>query len=606
MYLCDMYREVIEFPSAIPEDILKIIDVTNGRDKGRIWRIMPDHFKRPPSPKLGKATAGELVELFEHPNSWQRETAQRLLFERQDKSVVPALKKLMAESKSPQGRLHALCTLDGLASLDHQALMVGMNDAHPAVRIHALRLAEAMLSTSPPLRERAITLAGDVDVKVRMQAAFSLGAIAGDPKVHQALAEVLAKDGHDRWLTTAVLSSIGDIPADFFVYLLKHERFLKTPKSTDVLSQLLGMIGARQKPAEATTILRTLVQPPLSDRPELQQSAMLGLADALNRSGQPLAAYLQGDSADVKAARALHDRLIENSHRSASDAKAKREDRLLGIRYLRHGEWHATVKVLMPLFNINESLDVQLAALQSLSGFSHDDVGKLIVQSWPALSPRVRGEAIEALFRDDRRVDALLTGLEKNIIRHVEIPPVWQQALRKHKNATLRKRAEALLAKFTPANRREVLEKYQAALKRDADAGRGEKMFAKHCATCHRFGQEGKSVGPDLAQAQKQSPEQLLIAILDPNREVDRQFLNYVVVTKSGRTLSGIIAAEGASSITLRRAEGAEDLLLRSEIEELSSTGQSLMPEGIEQQIDVQQMADLLRFLKAPPGGTPK
>jgi putative heme-binding domain-containing protein len=89
------------------------------------------------------------------------------------------------------------------------------------------------------------------------------------------------------------------------------------------------------------------------------------------------------------------------------------------------------------------------------------------------------------------------------------------------------------------------------------------------------------------------------VDILDPSREVDPRYITYVVSTRSGRILSGIIAAETASSITLRRAEKAEDTLLRSQIEEIQATAKSLMPENLEMQLSKQDMADLIAYLQA-------
>jgi putative heme-binding domain-containing protein len=94
-------------------------------------------------------------------------------------------------------------------------------------------------------------------------------------------------------------------------------------------------------------------------------------------------------------------------------------------------------------------------------------------------------------------------------------------------------------------------------------------------------------------------PEAILLNVLDPNREVNPQFLNYAVLTADGRQLTGIIAAETATSITLKRADNATDTILRIDIDQLKSTGMSLMPEGMEKQVDPQGMADLLEYLRA-------
>jgi putative heme-binding domain-containing protein len=107
----------------------------------------------------------------------------------------------------------------------------------------------------------------------------------------------------------------------------------------------------------------------------------------------------------------------------------------------------------------------------------------------------------------------------------------------------------------------------------------------------------GHELGPNLAAMKNRGPETILLNVLDPNREVNPQFLSYVLVTSEGKTLSGIIAAESATSVTLRRADGQGDEVLRSEIEELRSTGMSLMPEGLEKQIDQGAMADVIAYL---------
>jgi putative heme-binding domain-containing protein len=101
-----------------------------------------------------------------------------------------------------------------------------------------------------------------------------------------------------------------------------------------------------------------------------------------------------------------------------------------------------------------------------------------------------------------------------------------------------------------------------------------------------------------LSALRNKSREQLLTDLLDPSREVDPRYLNYVITTKKGQTLTGLIAAETASSVTLRRGEKAEDTVLRSQIEEIQATAKSLMPEGLEMQLNKQDVADLIAYLR--------
>ena len=595
LYICDMYREVIEDPSAIPDDILKIVDVTNGRDRGRIYRIVPEGFHRPPAPALGKAGTAELVARLEHRDAWQRETAQRLLFERQDTSAAEPLRKLLAMTKLPQARLHALWALHGLKHLDAPTLRQALHDSHPAVREHAVRLSEGRL-VSKELRERVIALAGDGEPRVRFQTAFTLGEAADDDRALAALAGILSRDAADRWVPLAVLSSVREREAALFTALLKDQAFVATPAAAGWLNQLAALAGAQKQAADAAVILRSVTQPPLAERPELQRGILLGLADAVARSGGSLDETLHGNG-DLRDAAKLFAHLLTDASKLAADSARPVPDRVNAVRLLRHGRSEMVRQPLAGLLTASQPPEVQLASIQALGAQQGADVARLLLDRWSGVSPRCHNELLEVVFREEARLPALLDAVEKKVVPVAELAPERRQRLLKHPTAAIRERAEKLLGGQATPSRKAVLERYQQVLKLPGDSVRGEQVFAKTCAACHRFGKNGRSVGPDLNSIQNRSPDALLVAILDPNREVPSNYINYTLATQDGRVLTGILAAETASSVTLRRAEGAEDTVLRSLIEELTPSGQSLMPEGVEQQIDLQQMADLLRYL---------
>ena len=105
-------------------------------------------------------------------------------------------------------------------------------------------------------------------------------------------------------------------------------------------------------------------------------------------------------------------------------------------------------------------------------------------------------------------------------------------------------------------------------------------------------------MGPDIADSRTREPAALLTDILNPNRAIDANYVSYSLITTQGKTITGIIAAETASSITLKQAENKRVSVLRQDIEEVISNGISLMPEGLEKDITLQQMADLISFIK--------
>jgi putative heme-binding domain-containing protein len=183
------------------------------------------------------------------------------------------------------------------------------------------------------------------------------------------------------------------------------------------------------------------------------------------------------------------------------------------------------------------------------------------------------------------------------VVQPAEIDPQRTNRLLNHRDAALRERAKKLLAAGA-ADRAAVLAQYEPAIQKLGDAIRGKAVFAKHCVTCHRIAGVGVNVGADIGDTRDKTPSYLLTAILDPNRAVDNNYFGYAVATTDGKVLTGVIAAETSTSITLKQAEGKTETILRTDIEELRATGQSFMPVGFEKNISVDEMSDLVSFLK--------
>ena len=143
------------------------------------------------------------------------------------------------------------------------------------------------------------------------------------------------------------------------------------------------------------------------------------------------------------------------------------------------------------------------------------------------------------------------------------------------------------------------MNQYQPALK-DGVAERGRAVFQKNCTPCHKFKEIGTEVGPSIAARQDKSNDGLLREILDPNRAIDQRYISYVAVTSDGVVKTGILAEETGNAITLVGQNGEKTVLLRSQIDSLTSSGKSLMPEGLEKQMTPAEVADLIKFLATP------
>ncbi|MBW8885563.1 MAG: hypothetical protein JF612_12500 [Planctomycetia bacterium] len=158
LYILDMYREVIEHPASLPPIIKKHLDLTSGRDRGRIYRVVSNEFKQPQLPKLASAAIEVLVALLQHPNGWHRDTAARLIDERQDKAAIAPLAKMAIESQLPLARMHAMHCLAGLDAISEEVLLPRLSDEHPGVREHAIRLGEKLASSSPVIQRRLLKM----------------------------------------------------------------------------------------------------------------------------------------------------------------------------------------------------------------------------------------------------------------------------------------------------------------------------------------------------------------------------------------------------------------------------------------------------------------
>jgi len=277
------------------------------------------------------------------------------------------------------------------------------------------------------------------------------------------------------------------------------------------------------------------------------------------------------------------------------------ETRLKAIRLIAYDDFEQAKEALIVLLAPKQPQEVQRAAVMALGSFSQPEVAKLLLPGWRTYTPAIRGEVINALLDARSRVPALLNAIEGGLIPANQVPFAKRAALLRSTDAQVKDLATKLFSDVAPGPRKEVIAKYQAALSMKGDASRGQKVFETACSTCHRAGDLGKDVGPNLATIRQWNADQVLSNILDPNREVAPNFVGYTVETRAGRTLDGIIADESASSLTLKRAEGVTETVLRRDIASISGSGLSLMPEGMEAAITVEQMADLIAFLLPPP-----
>src|SRR5262249_52555138 len=162
-----------------------------------------------------------------------------------------------------------------------------------------------------------------------------------------------------------------------------------------------------------------------------------------------------------------------------------------------------------------------------------------------------------------------------------DIDAPHRQRLLQSRNKALRARADSLFAAVLNPDRQKVIDNYKATMTLTGVPSHGGEIFAKTCSVCHLLNGQGHAVGPDLASVGDKSTEGLMIAILDPNRAVEPQYVSYLAETTQGDTVVGVLSGETGNSVTLRLPQGIEQTILRTNLKLLRSTGLSLMPEGL-------------------------
>jgi putative membrane-bound dehydrogenase-like protein len=612
LWVADMYRHVIEHPQWIPIEWQKKLDLRAGADKGRIYRIYPEGKKPRAIPRLDKLDTKELVFTgLQSPNGWQRDLAHMMLVWKADPAAIPWLDTLAGTAAArPEARLHALCALSQLWPRDRDRRQYdwllggwgghkcGLADAHPGVRKQAVRLCEERLPHSPGLGEGLVKLVADPDPQVRMQLAYTLGAW-DNPAAGKALGQLAVKDAGDPYITAAVMSSVSAGNLDH-VLLGALETAAPPPA---VIENLLRLANAFGKSRAMVTLLGRVTTPEKGGFAPWQYSALAGLLDTLDQRGSSLTKLAQEGDKETREVLKKVDKLIAAARLQAADVKTAPAQRALAVRLLGRNPAlrDDDLKLLGGLLVPQTAAEVQTAAVVTIGRLRPAETPRLLTQRWDRLGPAVRSHVLDVLLSREEWARTVLDLIEKKNIRPFEVDAARRQRLLDHKNAELRSRAAKVFVGGVPSpDRQKVIDAYRDVLTLKGDPARGGALFAKHCAICHRLVGEGNDVGPDLSGLTDKSSQALLIAVLDPNRAVEARYVNYLAVTKNGLSLNGVLASETGTSITLVGPDGKAQVVLRTDLEELVSTGKSAMPEGLEKDLRPQDLADLFAYLRAP------
>jgi putative heme-binding domain-containing protein len=622
LWIVDMYRFVVEHPRWIPPERLKELNPRAGANMGRIYRIRPVDSKPGAPVRLDQLTELQLATAMGSTNGVIRDLAHRELLPdrdgtrskrgRFDPGAAEVLQRMVTDARSPAVRVQALAALGALRQMPAALVEKLLADPDPDVRCEALRAGESILAAgpvTPDFQEALGRLTEDATPPVRLQLALSLGAW-NDAKAAEWLAKLAATD--NQWVRAAALSSAGRFPGVMLTSMMR------TPGAESICESLVSGAVSSGKLNQIVKPMLDLTDP-VARRVQRPEPGPIGivasLLDALEQSGMAWRARLRsGDANRSATARADLAGLTRRLEEFIAAARIEAEPGDITSLAGNHTELKRKVACVRLLGRTpdDQARDVESLASWLANGLPEelsdgvlDRLARLrtplvateVLKRWNGYLPAVRTALLTRLLGREEWTVAVLTAIDGGTVRASEIPVAVRPQLLKHENQAIRSRAAGV---FEPAGtRRGVVSNYLAGASLTGMASRGGAIFEKTCAQCHAFRGRGHAVGPNLGEFAGKSVADFVAAIFDPNAAINPNFTAYNIETRDGRSLTGIVRGETAGSLTLVQGGGTEEKLLRGDLQEIRASQLSLMPEGLEQALSPQDVADLIAWIKS-------
>jgi putative heme-binding domain-containing protein len=435
-----------------------------------------------------------------------------------------------------------------------------------------------------------------------MQVAYSLGE-ADDPRVANAIADIVCKHASNEYIVSAAWSSVdranlGQVTEGVL------SRMSESAPSEPLLRSLSALAAALGDDECVRHLLEILAG---------SRNQIAVLASCLDQLRQHKRLSF-GDAAVVDSR--LRESITSTARQVAQSRDAGERDTLAAVRILSMmtSDANGLLDLLGKLIGPQSPPAVQQEAARILATSRSTAALDLLFAKWRAYTPAIRSQLVDTLLQQEATCLALLQTIKARTAKSSDLDALQRQRLLIHGSTPVKQLAQECLAGSIESNRQEVVRKFAAEIDPlHGDIAKGRELYRKQCSSCHQLERHGYSVGPDLSALTSQSTQTLLSAILDPNQTTDERYQAYVASTADGLTLTGILTAENSNSITLAEQNGKQHVILRNALDELTNTGRSLMPDGLERDISPAGMADLLAYLasqatppKSVPGNRPE
>jgi putative membrane-bound dehydrogenase-like protein len=619
---------------------------TDLRDKthGRIFRLVYRGDKKAAEvayhpPKIAKASVAQLITDLKSPTMLVRKLAQQALIEGKHVEAKNELFALLADKSVDEiglntAAIHAIWTLDGLGliSPDNSDVSSALVSAtqHPSAGVR--RNAYLALVKSPEALTDAITgfdWSKESNGQVKLAVLQGAADVPANKAVGDKLAAWTTTKGlvMDRWQRDAATSACANNALYFLQALLKDTQS-SDEKAAIALGQYRDLIqlvsrNLVRNPQQAQAMDSVLVELTKANG-DLKGLVLSGFVEGWPRnqtaSLQPAtvtelkALFKESDaptrSALVRLAGAMGSSMfddylgdmIASYMEILTNDSGSVEQRLSAARDMIQLQPLSDKVVADVVGQINPRMNPDLARglIEALDKSRADSVPSILIERQTSFSPALRARAIDVLLKRSEAIAGLLDAFEKRQLSPSDLSIEQKQVLSNIPDRQLRQRAVTMLKAgggLPNPDRAKVIEEFHSITETKGDAKAGLVLFNTHCAKCHQHGDLGVAIGPNLTGMAVHPKEELLIHILDPNRDVEGNFRTYTILDQDGRVFTGMLASESRTTLEVIDNAGKTQVIQRDQIEELVQSRQSLMPEGFEKSMNKQELTDLLEFL---------
>ncbi|HYG73935.1 MAG TPA: PVC-type heme-binding CxxCH protein [Planctomycetota bacterium] len=599
------------------------------RKHGRIYRVSYKDTPRLKPFDLTKLSNDELLKLLSHANSWQRREAQRLLNERFEPALIPALQKmaLSADDKT-DAKTHALWLLCSQKMMDEEFHQKLLSHGDMVIRNWGVRMVGQMEKVSAPIYEKLKSLAADPAPEVRVQVAIASGRLK-EPDPLPIFAALLKNAGNanDPLIPNIIYNNLKPLAASRMdeVLALIDDAAVQTTFGNSVAAWLREPINAVRSKNPA--LLVADVKKVLGNEAKAAV-ALRSVIDAFNNTGvktderarqfdeatrAAIGKYAAGSGEAAGAATIVamwwnDAQAVAAARKIVADPKANVALRSDLLRALGAARDAASLEAFSAVVSeANASVSLRKEALEAISALNDPKAAALVIEKFNTLPGELKAQCINALVQSSASAEALVSALEQKKIptgavnsNHVrQIQAMNNEAL----SARLVKAWGTVRTERDPERVQVIAQMKEVLGKHKGNAVAGWKVFETKCQQCHSIYGKGNDVGPELTGAGRETVDAILANIIDPNLIIGDGYYTQVAKLKSGKVVTGLLAEQSDTKIVLKREGAVLETIQRDEIEKLVQQKISLMPEGLEKTMTEQEFCDLVAFLltTAPP-----